>query len=60
MDIFLQLMASGLLVGGVYALIALGFVKRQLGICQFIQFAHKSILGNYVSIVRKEPFSLPA
>ena len=52
MDIFLQQTINGLTVGGIYALIALGYTMVY-GVLRLINFAHGdlSVLGAYVGLV---------
>ena len=52
MDVFLQQTINGLTVGGIYALIALGYTMVY-GVLRLINFAHGdlSVLGAYVGLV---------
>jgi branched-chain amino acid transport system permease protein len=52
MDVFVQQTINGLTVGGIYALIALGYTMVY-GVLRLINFAHGdlSVLGAYVGLV---------
>lgn len=52
MDVFLQQTVNGLTVGGIYALIALGYTMVY-GVLRLINFAHGdlSVLGAYIGLV---------
>ena len=51
MDVFLQQLVNGLSLGGIYALIALGYTMVY-GIIELINFAHGDVyaLGSFVSL----------
>ena len=52
LDVFIQQTINGLTVGGIYALIALGYTMVY-GVLRLINFAHGdlSVLGAYVGLV---------
>ena len=56
---FLQLLASGILLGGVYALLSIG-LSLILGVSKFINFAHGEfvMIGTYLAYVCYKAFGL--
>jgi branched-chain amino acid transport system permease protein len=60
MEIFLQLLLAGIVLGSVYALVALGFTLI-FGVMKILNFAHGDILmvGAYIGYVALISFKLP-